>query len=97
VNQQWVVSEGFIHAKDRPDLVIDGDGTQDGARVVINSRKAVISNSQRWIFEEVHYTWLTLERTLNLGAEDVDIGIPFCFVDGFPSERATTHSPFPSS
>ncbi|ORZ05712.1 hypothetical protein BCR41DRAFT_278629, partial [Lobosporangium transversale] len=40
-NQQWGVSNGFIHLKSNPDLVldVDGDGTRDGARISLNERK----------------------------------------------------------
>ncbi|KAG0043718.1 hypothetical protein BGZ83_011087, partial [Gryganskiella cystojenkinii] len=63
-NQQWAVSNGFIHLKSNPNLVldVDGDGTRDGARVSIKERKEKKNLDQRWSFEEVHFTWLKAER-----------------------------------
>ncbi|KAG0013890.1 hypothetical protein BGZ80_010786, partial [Entomortierella chlamydospora] len=74
-NQQWGVSNGFIHLKSQPNLVldIDGDGTRDGARISLNERKDKKNLDQRWSFEAVHFTWLTLERTTNVIDTDIEL------------------------
>ncbi|KAG0334355.1 hypothetical protein BG004_000441, partial [Podila humilis] len=65
VNQQWVVSNGFIHLKSQPNLVldVDGDGTRDGARISLGERKDKKNLDQRWSFEAVTFTWLTTQTS----------------------------------
>lgn len=48
-NQQWAVSNGFIHLKNQPNLVldVDGDGTRDGARIALGERKDKKNLDQR--------------------------------------------------
>jgi hypothetical protein len=48
-NQQWAVSNGFIHLKNNPNLVldVDGDGTRDGARIALGERKEKKNLDQR--------------------------------------------------
>ncbi|KAF9905967.1 hypothetical protein BX616_000861, partial [Lobosporangium transversale] len=73
-NQQWGVSNGFIHLKSNPDLVldVDGDGTRDGARISLNERKDKKNLDQRWSFESVQFQWLTEERTVST-EDDVEL------------------------
>ncbi|KAI8352981.1 ricin B lectin domain-containing protein, partial [Mortierella sp. GBAus27b] len=48
-NQQWTVSNGFIHLKNNPNMVldVDGDGTRDGARIALGERKEKKNLDQR--------------------------------------------------
>ncbi|KAI1316330.1 hypothetical protein EDD11_010109 [Mortierella claussenii] len=74
-NQQWAVSNGFIHLKSQPNLVldVDGDGTRDGARISLNERKVKKNLDQRWSFEAVHFTWLSFERTIESAEDDLEL------------------------
>ncbi|KAF9929140.1 hypothetical protein BGZ65_005935, partial [Modicella reniformis] len=68
-NQQWAVTDGFIHLKSNAGLVldVDGDGTRDGARIALNEHKDKKNLDQRWTFEAVTFSWLKRERSI--GAE----------------------------
>ncbi|KAF9430481.1 hypothetical protein BGZ76_000821, partial [Entomortierella beljakovae] len=74
-NQLWSVSNGFIHLKSQPNLVldVDGDGSRDGARISINERKEKKNNDQRWSFESVEFTWLTVDRADISSENDVEL------------------------
>ncbi|KAF9345813.1 hypothetical protein BGX26_002705, partial [Mortierella sp. AD094] len=74
-SQQWGVTNGFIHLKSQPNLVldVDGDGSRDGARISLNERKDKKNLDQRWSFEAVHFTWLTLERTVSATETDIEL------------------------
>ncbi|KAF9904817.1 hypothetical protein EC991_002321, partial [Linnemannia zychae] len=74
-NQQWAVSGGFIHLKSNANLVldVDGDGTRDRARVSLGERKDKKNLDQRWTFESVQFTWLSLERSNITLENDVEL------------------------
>ncbi|KAF9954970.1 hypothetical protein BGZ72_004124, partial [Mortierella alpina] len=74
-NQQWAVSNGFIHLKSQPNLVldVDGDGTRDGARIALNERKDKKNLDQRWTFEAVQFTWLSIQRSYSTVEDDVEL------------------------
>ncbi|CAO3565913.1 unnamed protein product [Mortierella alpina] len=73
-NQLWAVSNGFIHLKSQPNLVlnVDSDGTRDGARIALNERKDKKNLDQRWTFEAVQFTWLTIQRSYSV-EDDVEL------------------------
>ncbi|KAF9195071.1 hypothetical protein BGZ50_005292, partial [Haplosporangium sp. Z 11] len=75
INQQWAVSNGFIHLKSDPNLVldVDGDGTRDGARISLGERKEKKNLDQRWTFEAVHFTWLSIQRSYSTLQDDVEL------------------------
>jgi len=56
-NQQWAVTNGFIHLKSRPNYVldIDGDGTRDGAKLSIKERKEKKNLDQRCKDRDIVY------------------------------------------
>ncbi|KAG0196973.1 hypothetical protein BGX28_009522, partial [Mortierella sp. GBA30] len=74
-NQQWAVSNGFIHLKSQPNLVldVDGDGTRDGARIALNERKEKKNLDQRWTFEAVQFSWLSIQRSYSTIENDVEL------------------------
>ncbi|KAF9569219.1 hypothetical protein EC968_002657, partial [Mortierella alpina] len=74
-NQLWAVSNGFIHLKSQPNLVldVDGDGTRDGARIALNERKDKKNLDQRWTFEAVQFTWLSIQRSYSTVEDDVEL------------------------
>ncbi|KAG9320569.1 hypothetical protein KVV02_002822, partial [Mortierella alpina] len=74
-NQLWAVSDGFIHLKSQPNLVldVDGDGTRDGARIALNDRKDKKNLDQRWTFEAVQFTWLSIQRSYSTVEDDVEL------------------------
>ncbi|KAG0260352.1 hypothetical protein BG011_001953, partial [Mortierella polycephala] len=75
INQQWAVSNGFIHVKSDPSLVldVDGDGTRDGARISLGERKEKKNLDQRWTFEAVNFTWLSIQRSYSTIQDDVEL------------------------
>ncbi|KAF9373316.1 hypothetical protein CPB97_000656, partial [Podila verticillata] len=70
-NQQWTVSNGFIHLKSQPNFVldVDGDGTRDGARISLGERKEKKNLDQRWSFEAVTFSWLTSQTSYTYTTE----------------------------
>ncbi|KAF9156576.1 hypothetical protein DFQ26_009301, partial [Actinomortierella ambigua] len=73
-NQQFGFDNGFIHVKSKRNLVldVDGNGTRDGAQIALNERKDKKNLDQRWTFEEVHFSWLTMEVT-HIEGQDTEL------------------------
>lgn len=57
VNQQWAISDGLIHPKGYPNLVLDVDAK--GTRICLYERKEIKNLEQRWSFEAATFSWMT--------------------------------------
>ncbi|KAF9313518.1 hypothetical protein BG003_005092 [Podila horticola] len=72
-NQQWAVSNGFIHPKTYPNLVLDvkDNITCEGARICLGERNEKNILEQRWSFEAVTFSWLSSVTSYTYNA-DID-------------------------
>ncbi|KAG0344402.1 hypothetical protein BG005_001861 [Podila minutissima] len=70
-NQQWAVSNGFIHLKGHPNLVLDvrGNSTYDGAYIGLGERNEKNILDQRWSFEAITFSWSASQTSSAYTAE----------------------------
>ncbi|KAG0088036.1 hypothetical protein BGZ92_006692 [Podila epicladia] len=69
-NQQWAVTNGFIHPKSCPNLILDvrGNRARHGARIGLSECDGNSTWDQRWSFEAVTFSWRS-DTSCNYTAE----------------------------